>query len=65
MLMGIDFYIFRIEMEVDFLERQESIISTNESLILNRLKAVEKNPKAIITVSSAFPPDRPGALTRS
>ncbi|XP_027876376.1 uncharacterized protein LOC114146485 [Xiphophorus couchianus] len=41
--------VHRIEMEVDFLERQESIISTNESLILNRLKAVEKSPKAIIT----------------
>uniref|UniRef100_A0A3Q3F3P1 Palmdelphin n=1 Tax=Labrus bergylta TaxID=56723 RepID=A0A3Q3F3P1_9LABR len=32
----------RIEMDVLSLEREESIISTNESLILNRLKAVER-----------------------
>ncbi|KAM4727933.1 palmdelphin-like isoform 2-T3 [Anableps anableps] len=40
--------IHRMEMEVDFLERQDSMISTNESLILNRLKIVEKSPEEII-----------------
>ncbi|XP_034743594.1 palmdelphin-like [Etheostoma cragini] len=38
----------RIEMEVDSLEGQESMISAKESLILNRLKAVEKSPGDII-----------------
>ncbi|GLD61836.1 palmdelphin-like isoform X2 [Lates japonicus] len=40
--------IHRIEMEVEYLEREESMISTNESFILNRLKAVEKSPEEII-----------------
>ncbi|XP_044074564.1 palmdelphin isoform X2 [Siniperca chuatsi] len=40
--------IHRIEMEVESLERDESMISTNESFILNRLKAVEKSPEDII-----------------
>ncbi|XP_042285005.1 palmdelphin-like [Thunnus maccoyii] len=40
--------IHRIEMEIESLERQESMISTNESFILNRLKAVEKSPEEII-----------------
>ncbi|XP_039999636.1 palmdelphin-like [Xiphias gladius] len=40
--------IHRIEMEVEFLERQESVISTNERFILNRLKALEKSPEEII-----------------
>ncbi|KAM9845020.1 uncharacterized protein ACBR49_011785 [Aulostomus maculatus] len=40
--------IHRIEKEVEFLERKESMISTNESFILNRLKAVEKSPEEII-----------------
>ncbi len=37
-------------MEVESLERAESMISTNESFILNRLKAVEKSPEDIIKV---------------
>lgn len=37
-------------MEVESLERAESMISTNESLILNRLKAVEKSSEEIIKV---------------
>ncbi|XP_018535163.1 palmdelphin isoform X2 [Lates calcarifer] len=40
--------IHRIEMEVEYLEREESMISTNESFILNRLRAVEKSPEEII-----------------
>ncbi|KAM9323064.1 palmdelphin-like [Pholidichthys leucotaenia] len=40
--------IHRIEMEVESLEREESVISTNESFIVNRLKAVEKSPEEII-----------------
>ncbi|KAM8851098.1 palmdelphin-like [Spinachia spinachia] len=40
--------IHRIEMEVQSLEREESRISTNESFILNRLKAVERSPRDII-----------------
>ncbi|XP_063318703.1 palmdelphin-like isoform X2 [Pelmatolapia mariae] len=40
--------IHRIEMEVDSLEREESMISVNESFILSRLKAVEKSPEDII-----------------
>nr|XP_020507783.1 palmdelphin-like [Labrus bergylta] len=40
--------IHRIEMDVLSLEREESIISTNESLILNRLKAVERSSEDII-----------------
>ncbi|XP_033505689.1 uncharacterized protein palmda isoform X2 [Epinephelus lanceolatus] len=40
--------IHRIEKEVECLEREESMISTNESFILNRLKAVEKSPGDII-----------------
>ncbi|XP_014186436.2 palmdelphin [Haplochromis burtoni] len=38
----------RIEMEVDSLEREESMISVNESFILSRLKAVEKSTEDII-----------------
>lgn len=37
-------------MEVESLERAESVLSTNESLILSRLKAVEKSPEAVIQV---------------
>ncbi|XP_037642424.1 palmdelphin [Sebastes umbrosus] len=40
--------IHRVEMEVESLEREESTISTNESFILNRLKAVEKSSGDII-----------------
>ncbi|XP_029687327.1 palmdelphin isoform X1 [Takifugu rubripes] len=40
--------IHRIEKEVEFLEREESMISTNESFILNQLKAVEKSSEDII-----------------
>ncbi|KAM7378732.1 hypothetical protein PAMP_004335 [Pampus punctatissimus] len=35
-------------MEIESLEREESLISTNESFILERLKAVEKSPEEII-----------------
>ncbi|KAM6919935.1 palmdelphin-like [Lycodopsis pacificus] len=38
----------RIEMEVESLEREEFMISTNETFILSRLKAVEKSPRDII-----------------
>lgn len=37
-------------MDILSLEREESIISTNESFILNRLKAVEKSAEDIIKV---------------
>ncbi|XP_068594325.1 palmdelphin [Cebidichthys violaceus] len=40
--------IHRIEMEVESLEREEFMISTNETFILSRLKAVEKSPRDII-----------------
>ncbi|XP_029970796.1 palmdelphin-like [Salarias fasciatus] len=40
--------IHRIEMELDYLEREESMISVNESFILNRLRTVEKSPEDII-----------------
>ncbi|XP_040911513.1 palmdelphin-like isoform X2 [Toxotes jaculatrix] len=40
--------IHRIETEVELLEREESMISTNESFILSKLKAVEKSPEEII-----------------
>ncbi|XP_068197047.1 palmdelphin isoform X2 [Antennarius striatus] len=55
---NLQFSIHRIEMEVQSLERQESIISTNESLILNRLKAVEKSSEDIIKeVQDSFIPE--------
>lgn len=40
--------IHRIEKQIECLEREESMISTNESFILNRLKAVEKSAEEII-----------------
>ncbi|XP_008297530.1 palmdelphin isoform X2 [Stegastes partitus] len=40
--------IHKIEMEVESLEREESTISTNETFILNRLRAVEKSSEDII-----------------
>lgn len=40
--------ICRIEKEVEFLEREESWISTNESFILKTLRAVETSPHDII-----------------
>ncbi|KAM6989183.1 palmdelphin-like [Tautogolabrus adspersus] len=40
--------IHRIEMDILSLEREESIISTNEGFILNRLKAVERSSEDII-----------------
>ncbi|XP_040028285.2 palmdelphin isoform X1 [Gasterosteus aculeatus] len=40
--------IHRTEMEVQSLEREEFRISTNESFILNRLKAVERSPGDVI-----------------
>lgn len=42
-------------MEVESLERAESMVSTNEGLILNRLKAVEKSSEDIIKVSPFSP----------
>ncbi|KAL6104710.1 palmd [Pungitius sinensis] len=50
--------IHRIEMEVQSLEREESRISTNESFILNRLKAVERSSGDIIKeAQDSFVPD--------
>lgn len=40
----------RIEKEIEALEREELNISTNEGLILNRLKAIEKSTEDIIKV---------------
>lgn len=40
----------RIEKEIEALEREEMNISTNEGLILKRLKAIEKSPEEIIKV---------------
>lgn len=44
----LQFNIHRMEKEVESLEREESMISINESFILNRLKAVEKSSEDII-----------------
>ncbi|XP_028283881.1 palmdelphin-like [Parambassis ranga] len=56
--------IHRIEMEVESLEREESMISTNESFILNRLKAVEKSTEDIIKeAQDSFVPE-PLQVTR-
>ncbi|RVE60970.1 hypothetical protein OJAV_G00165920 [Oryzias javanicus] len=50
--------IYRTELEVASLEREESMILTDESFILNRLKAVEKRPEDIIKeVLSRLSPD--------
>ncbi|XP_073346887.1 uncharacterized protein palmda [Pagrus major] len=50
--------IHRIETEVEALEREESMISTNESFILNRLKAVEKSSEDIIKeIQDSFAPE--------
>lgn len=40
----------RTEKEIEALEREELNISTNEGLILNRLKAIEKSTEDIIKV---------------
>uniref|UniRef100_A0A3B4XMV7 Palmdelphin n=1 Tax=Seriola lalandi dorsalis TaxID=1841481 RepID=A0A3B4XMV7_SERLL len=48
--------ICRIEMEVEALEQEESMISTNESFILSRLKAVERSPEEIIKVHTRTQP---------
>lgn len=40
--------IHRIEKEIEALEREESLISTNEGFILKRLRAVEKSSEDII-----------------
>uniref|UniRef100_A0A3Q1BU14 Palmdelphin n=1 Tax=Amphiprion ocellaris TaxID=80972 RepID=A0A3Q1BU14_AMPOC len=51
-------HIHKIEMEVEALEREESMISTNETFILNRLKAVEKSSEDIIKeVQDSFVPE--------
>ncbi|XP_041660228.1 palmdelphin-like [Cheilinus undulatus] len=52
--------IHRMEMDILSLEREESIVSTNESFILRRLKAVEKSPQDIIKeAQDSFVPDPP------
>lgn len=52
--------IHRIQMEVESLEREESRISSDESFILNRLKAVEKSPEDIIKeAQDSFVPEPP------
>uniref|UniRef100_A0A8C6SRN4 Palmdelphin n=1 Tax=Neogobius melanostomus TaxID=47308 RepID=A0A8C6SRN4_9GOBI len=52
--------IYRIEKEIEALEREESIVSKNESFILERLKAVEKSPEDIIKeVNDSFVSDSP------
>ncbi|KAK2843990.1 hypothetical protein Q5P01_010649 [Channa striata] len=40
--------IHKTEMEILSLEREESMVSTNESVILNRLRAVEKSPDEVL-----------------
>ncbi|XP_050950504.1 paralemmin-2 isoform X1 [Labeo rohita] len=45
--------IHRIEKEIEALEREEMNISTNEGLILKRLKAIEKSPEDIIKAVKA------------
>ncbi|XP_077081637.1 palmdelphin isoform X2 [Siphateles boraxobius] len=45
--------IYRIEKEIEALEREEMNISTNEGLILKRLKAIEKSPEDIIKAVNA------------
>ncbi|XP_047444513.1 palmdelphin isoform X2 [Mugil cephalus] len=50
--------IHRIEMEVESLERKESMISTNENFIIKRLRAVEKSSEDIIKeVQDSFVPE--------
>ncbi|XP_053363748.1 palmdelphin [Clarias gariepinus] len=44
--------IHRIEKEIEALEREELNISTNEGLILNRLKAIEKSTEDIIKAAN-------------
>ncbi|XP_039533238.1 paralemmin-2 isoform X1 [Pimephales promelas] len=45
--------IYQIEKEIEALEREEMNISTNEGLILKRLKAIEKSPEDIIKAVNA------------
>ncbi|XP_067309208.1 palmdelphin [Pseudorasbora parva] len=45
--------IHRIEKDIEALEREEMNISTNEGLILKRLKAIEKSPEDIIKAVNA------------
>ncbi|XP_022059975.2 palmdelphin isoform X2 [Acanthochromis polyacanthus] len=55
---ALQLHIHKIEMEVEALEREESMISTNETFILTRLKAVEKSSEAIIKeVQDSFVPE--------
>uniref|UniRef100_A0A8C1SAT1 Palmdelphin n=1 Tax=Cyprinus carpio TaxID=7962 RepID=A0A8C1SAT1_CYPCA len=58
--------IHRIEKEIEALEREEMNISTNEGLILKRLKAIEKSPEDIIkpiyihsTIPNMLKPSKP------
>ncbi|TRY56847.1 hypothetical protein DNTS_004114 [Danionella cerebrum] len=51
--------IHRIEKEIEALEREEMNISTNERLILKRLKAIEKSPEDIIKAMNADFPSEP------
>ncbi|KAM6948262.1 palmdelphin [Aplochiton taeniatus] len=44
--------IHRIEKEVESLERQEAVLSTNERRIVERLRAVEQSPEDIIKAAS-------------
>ncbi|KAF4086286.1 hypothetical protein AMELA_G00104680 [Ameiurus melas] len=44
--------IYRIEKEIEALEREEINISTKEGLILNRLKAIEKSTEDIIKAAN-------------
>uniref|UniRef100_A0A3B4A0X3 Palmdelphin n=1 Tax=Periophthalmus magnuspinnatus TaxID=409849 RepID=A0A3B4A0X3_9GOBI len=59
--------IYRIEKEIEALEREEAIVSKNESFILERLRAVEKSTQDIIKVEpqpvAAATPHFPQSLT--
>ncbi|XP_059199946.1 palmdelphin-like [Centropristis striata] len=55
--------IHRIETEVEFLEREESGISTKESFILTRLKAIEKSPGDIIKEAQDSSVPEPSQVT--
>ncbi|XP_072296544.1 palmdelphin-like [Eucyclogobius newberryi] len=51
--------IYRVEKEIEALEREEAIVSKNESFILERLRAVEKSTQDIIKEAhDAFVPGK-------
>ncbi|XP_055359626.1 palmdelphin-like isoform X2 [Betta splendens] len=59
-------HIHSIEMDIYSLEREESRISTNENLILDRLKAVEKTPEELIKeVQVSFVPAMEVNITKN